>query len=100
MGEGSGKPEGGGTDLTQKAVNSEDTTEGLVTDSGSGILLGSSLYRGGRKIERELSGDFNYWWPCERFNSDNRFQNGNRYLISDRWKGNSIYILFSRSWYL
>jgi hypothetical protein len=36
MGEGSGK--GGGTDLTREAGNSEDTTEGLATDSGSRIL--------------------------------------------------------------
>ena len=35
MGEGSGK--GGGTDLTQEAGNLEDMTEGLATDSGSGI---------------------------------------------------------------
>jgi hypothetical protein len=37
MGEGPGK--GGGTDLTEVTGNSEDTTERLATDSGSGILL-------------------------------------------------------------
>jgi hypothetical protein len=37
MGEGPGK--GGGTDLTGKTGNSEDTTERLATDSGSGISL-------------------------------------------------------------
>jgi hypothetical protein len=36
IGEGPGK--GGGTDLTGKTGNSEDTTERLATDSGSGIL--------------------------------------------------------------
>jgi len=37
MGEGPGK--GGGTDLTGKTGNSDDTTEWLATDSGSGILV-------------------------------------------------------------
>jgi hypothetical protein len=37
MGEGPGK--GGGTDLTGETGNSEDTTERLATDSGSGISL-------------------------------------------------------------
>jgi len=36
MGEGPGK---GGTDLTEVTGNSEDTTDRLATDSGSGILL-------------------------------------------------------------
>ena len=37
MGEGPGK--GGGTDLTGETGNSEDTTERLATDLGSGIFL-------------------------------------------------------------
>jgi hypothetical protein len=37
MGEGPGK--GGRTDFTEVTDNSEDTTERLATDSGSGILL-------------------------------------------------------------
>jgi hypothetical protein len=37
MGDGPGK--GGGTDLAEETDNSEDTTERLATDSGSGILL-------------------------------------------------------------
>jgi hypothetical protein len=36
IGEGPGK--GGGTDLTGESGNSENTTERLATDSGSGIL--------------------------------------------------------------
>ena len=36
MGEGPGK--GGGTDLTGETGNSDDTTEWLAMDSGSGIL--------------------------------------------------------------
>jgi hypothetical protein len=39
MGEGPGK---GGTDLTKVTGNSEDTTERLAMDSGSGILLAVS----------------------------------------------------------
>ena len=49
----------------------------------------------GRRIERELSGYFNYWWLCDRFDSDIRLRNGNQYLLS-RCKGDSMYILFSR----
>jgi hypothetical protein len=37
MGEGPGKK--GGTDLTEVTGNSEDVTERLTTDSGSGIRL-------------------------------------------------------------
>jgi hypothetical protein len=37
MGKGFGK--GGGTDLTGETGNSEDMTERLATDSGSGISL-------------------------------------------------------------
>lgn len=37
MGEGLGKE--GGTDLTEETGNSEDTTGGLATDSGSEIFL-------------------------------------------------------------
>jgi hypothetical protein len=37
MGDGPGK--GGGTDLAEETNNSEDTTERLATDSGSGIPL-------------------------------------------------------------
>ena len=38
MGEGPGK--GGGTDLTEVTDDSEDTTEGPATDSGSGMRAG------------------------------------------------------------
>jgi hypothetical protein len=38
MGEGPGK--GGGTDLTELTGNSEDTTERLATNSGSGMRAG------------------------------------------------------------
>jgi hypothetical protein len=44
--------------------------------------------RRGQMIERELPGYFNYWGPCDRFDNDNRLQNGNRYLLSNGWKGN------------
>jgi hypothetical protein len=72
MGEGPG--EGGGTDLTEVTGNSEDTTERLATDSGSGIRAAillvdkvrvvptGKLVGRGRRIERD-SGYFSYWRP-------------------------------------
>ena len=66
----------------------------------------------------KLAAYFSYRWPCDRFDSDNRLRNrnryilssarngsryifsspwnGNRYLLSSPWKGNSMYILFNR----
>jgi hypothetical protein len=48
MGEGPSK--GGGTDLTEVTGNSEDTTERLATNSGSGILLAIPVVDTTRKL--------------------------------------------------
>jgi hypothetical protein len=65
-----GPGKGGGTDLTEVAGNSEDATERLATDSGSGIRLAilvldkvrvvhtCELIVGVRRTEIELSGEF------------------------------------------
>jgi hypothetical protein len=47
------------------------------------------ISRRGQRIKRGLSGysSFNYWWPWNRFDCDNRFWNGNQYLRSSGWKG-------------
>ena len=42
---------------------------------------------------------FEYWWPSDRFNGDTRLRsgngNGNQYVPSSGWRGNSMYILFN-----
>jgi hypothetical protein len=72
-------------------LRKRDTPGDLIVDRW--VFTGelSELIVERARIERELSGYFNYWWPCDKFDSDNRLRNGNRYLLSGGWKGNSMY---------
>jgi hypothetical protein len=54
----------------------------------SGLYSGAYSGRG-RRIERELSGYFDYRWPWDGFDGDNRLRNGN-------WRGNSTCSLLRR----
>ena len=83
-----GPGKGGGTDFTEVTGNSEDATERFATDSGSGIRLAILVLDKARVVptgelivgenggQRGNSrGNFNYWWPGDRFDSDNRPRN-------------------------